>query len=244
MKLFIPTLICCNALLAAAIQVSDNKNDEENERRKLQEGFPPNDMPPMNFLPPADIPVPGDLGTGGFPVGGFPTTGSNTVGGFPSGVGGVTDTGASNVHVGGPGDDDHNGDPNSIINGKLAQKGDYPWYARIMKNSGSQWCGGSLIAEDWVLTAAHCFPPGVSGLNVFVGALCMDSYTNCDQKVEAFTIRQVILHPQYDPNGWANDYALIRLNGKSTIAPVPIDNMNLSWGFGSRKPLRVAGRWF
>ena len=172
MKLFIPTLICYNALLAAAIQVSDNKNDEENERRKLQEGFPPNDMPPMNFLPPTDIPVPGDLGTGGFPIGGFPTTGSNTVGGFPSDVGGVTDTGASNVHVGGPGDSGNDsGDPSSIINGVLAKNGEYPWYSRIMKNSGSQWCGGSLIAEDWVLTAAHCFPPGVSGLNLFVGAL-------------------------------------------------------------------------
>lgn len=33
----------------------------------------------------------------------------------------------------------------------------YPWYAALNTNSVYN-CGGSLIAPNYVLTAAHCFP--------------------------------------------------------------------------------------
>jgi len=42
-----------------------------------------------------------------------------------------------------------------IIGGAEASPGEWPWQAQLNK-SGSHWCGGSLIADRWVLTAAHC----------------------------------------------------------------------------------------
>ena len=42
-----------------------------------------------------------------------------------------------------------------IVRGKEAKRGDYPWQALLQKN-GCQFCGGTLISPQWVLSAAHC----------------------------------------------------------------------------------------
>ena len=44
-----------------------------------------------------------------------------------------------------------------IVGGTQAQKDSWPWQAMLVgAGGGSQYCGGSLIDENWVLTAAHC----------------------------------------------------------------------------------------
>src|SRR5687768_4979833 len=47
----------------------------------------------------------------------------------------------------------------AIINGTNATPGEFPWQARILVN-GTSGCGGSLLAHNWVLTAAHCLVDG------------------------------------------------------------------------------------
>ena len=37
----------------------------------------------------------------------------------------------------------------------LSQKNKYPWVAALLSNGG-QFCGGSLVASKYVVTAAHC----------------------------------------------------------------------------------------
>jgi len=42
-----------------------------------------------------------------------------------------------------------------IINGHWAARGAWPWQAMLKKN-GRFSCGGALLNNRWVLTAAHC----------------------------------------------------------------------------------------
>lgn len=45
-----------------------------------------------------------------------------------------------------------------IIDGSPASVGQFPWQVAVSYRTilGSYFCGGSLIGEEWVLTAAHC----------------------------------------------------------------------------------------
>jgi len=46
-----------------------------------------------------------------------------------------------------------------IVNGYPAVEGQFPHQAAIIID-GSNFCGGSLLSEIWVLTAAHCAAQG------------------------------------------------------------------------------------
>ena len=59
------------------------------------------------------------------------------------------------------GDLSKNGNFTKIVGGTNAGWGDAPWQVALSSSVssnivGRQFCGGTLINSDWVLTAAHC----------------------------------------------------------------------------------------
>ena len=53
-------------------------------------------------------------------------------------------------------------DNEMIVNGKEAPDGKYPYQVRLYSSTDDQYgfCGGSIIAPQWVLTASHCVTEG------------------------------------------------------------------------------------
>ena len=125
-----------------------------------------------------------------------------------------------------------------IIGGSNAPRNAYPWYAKGLDTyDGSWWgCGGTLVAPEFVLTAAHCdFGAFYSGFEI--GALCED-VNNCGQRSEVIRAIAVFDHPYWSSYDIDYDYSLVQLESQSTIDPVPMDQGNVSTSyFGGRSIL-------
>jgi len=106
-----------------------------------------------------------------------------------------------------------------ITNGTPAQPREYPHMALIGygKRNNIEWlCGGSLISETFVLSAAHCTDAGKKGLASWVRLGDYDIFSrvddeNRDAESREYEIIERINHPGYKAPSVYNDIALYRL---------------------------------
>jgi len=114
-----------------------------------------------------------------------------------------------------------------IIGGKNAPLGRYPYFVELLlENNGNFFvygCGGSLIAPNVVLTAAHCFDPDPQG-DTIDAVLVASHDTSTDGIAELIGVTNVVLHPDFDDSTLDNDYMLLKLASSSSNAPISIDN--------------------
>ncbi|CAK8695093.1 unnamed protein product [Clavelina lepadiformis] len=101
-----------------------------------------------------------------------------------------------------------------IVGGRSAKVGGWPWMVYVLIDS-SFICGGTLIDENWVITAAHCFrSTGInSTVETFFGRLNPSATKREEPHVQQRTVTQIILHPDWEKDRFPyHDIALLRLS--------------------------------
>ncbi|XP_066266987.1 chymotrypsin B-like isoform X2 [Branchiostoma lanceolatum] len=94
-----------------------------------------------------------------------------------------------------------------IVNGDDATPHSWPWQVSLQTSTDWHYCGGSLVNENWVVTAAHC-DPSLSGDYVVLGEHDRGSSTESTQRLRIAT---KICHPQYNSNTIDYDICLLKL---------------------------------
>ena len=102
---------------------------------------------------------------------------------------------------------------------------DTPWQVALVSGGAArnQFCGGSLVAETWVLTAAHCVDNFAVDMNparleVVAGTL---EYASGGEQIG---VTEILVHPNWNDDTMDHDAALLRLASPATLGQ-PIELM-------------------
>ena len=107
-----------------------------------------------------------------------------------------------------------------IVGGRNAIPGQQNWQISLQRSFGGSFshsCGGSILADSWVVTAAHCVDGSSLGsLRVIAGDHRRLREENIEQIVG---LSDIIIHPDYNPFTAENDIALLELATPLILSP-------------------------
>lgn len=117
-------------------------------------------------------------------------------------------------------------DNGRVMGGCVTSIEEFPWQISLFRTGrgtqlGTHFCGGSIVADRWVLTAAHCIedllPTDPSPIAVFMGS------SSLEEGGMIADIQTIYAHPDYRGVG-ADDIALLELRNPVSLQAVQLAN--------------------
>ncbi|KAM9602991.1 kallikrein-14-like [Morphnus guianensis] len=102
---------------------------------------------------------------------------------------------------------------NRVVGGMDCEPHSQPWQVAIL-DMYKLYCGGVLVARQWVVTAAHCTTPGITSTHLGKHNLYTREWGEVQKMVQKF-----VPHPNYNPTTKDNDIMLMKL-----LTPVTLTN--------------------
>uniref|UniRef100_A0A665UTE4 Coagulation factor VII, like n=1 Tax=Echeneis naucrates TaxID=173247 RepID=A0A665UTE4_ECHNA len=93
-----------------------------------------------------------------------------------------------------------------IVGGVLEKQGGSPWQVLIHRSDGYGFCGGTLVSDRWVVSAAHCFDESAD--HVTIGDY---DKKRPDPGEQLIKIERVFIHPYFHSFTFDSDIALVYL---------------------------------
>nr|XP_015192395.1 PREDICTED: chymotrypsin-like elastase family member 2A [Lepisosteus oculatus] len=104
-----------------------------------------------------------------------------------------------------------------VVGGEDARPHSWPWQISLQYTRNNNWyhtCGGTLIASNWVLTAAHC----ISSSNTYRVVLGKYNLKESEPGSAAIRAAKIVVHENWNSYYIWNDIALVKLQTPVTIS--------------------------
>uniref|UniRef100_A0A3P8VKY9 Coagulation factor X-like n=1 Tax=Cynoglossus semilaevis TaxID=244447 RepID=A0A3P8VKY9_CYNSE len=102
-----------------------------------------------------------------------------------------------------------------IVGGDLERPGGSPWQVLVHRSDGYGFCGGTLVSDRWVVSAAHCFEDLADYVTIGVD----DKRLTLHLQIK---IQKVFIHPHFHSFTFDSDIALILLAEPVSKGPTAI----------------------